>query len=87
MSRFLDPGSTGTNGVSLVVNGMEVSNLGVSASAIKEIKINQDPYSAEYMRPGRGRIEMTTKPGSPNTTALSTSPSATRALTRATPSP
>ena len=65
MSRFLDPGSVGTNGVSLVVNGMEVNNLGVSPSAIKEIKINQDPYSVEYQRPGRGRIEVTTKPGSP----------------------
>lgn len=65
MSRFLDPGSVGTNGVSLVVNGMEVNNLGVSPSAIKDIKINQDPYSAEYQRPGRGRIEVTTKPGSP----------------------
>jgi hypothetical protein len=65
MSRFIDPGSTGTNGVSLVVNGMEVPNLGVSPSAIKEIKINSDPYSAEYQRPGRGRIEVTTKPGSP----------------------
>ena len=65
MSRFLDPGSTGTTGVSLVVNGMEVNNLGVSPSAIKEIKINQDPYSAEFARPGRGRIEVTTKPGSP----------------------
>jgi outer membrane receptor protein involved in Fe transport len=65
MSRFLDPGSIGTNGVSLIVNGMEVNNLGVSPSAIKEIKINQDPYSAEYARPGRGRIEVTTKPGSP----------------------
>jgi outer membrane receptor protein involved in Fe transport len=65
MSRFLDAGSVGTNGVSLVVNGMEVSNLGVSASAIKEIKINQDPYSAEFQRPGRGRIEVTTKPGTP----------------------
>ena len=65
MSRFLDPGSVGTSGVSLVVNGMEVSNLGVSPSAIKEIKINQDPYSAEFARPGRGRIEVTTKPGSP----------------------
>jgi outer membrane receptor protein involved in Fe transport len=42
-----------------------VHNLGVSPSAIKEIKINQDPYSAEYQRPGRGRIEVTTKPGSP----------------------
>jgi Carboxypeptidase regulatory-like domain/TonB dependent receptor len=65
MSRFLDPSSIGTNGVTLVVNGMEVSNLGVSPSAIKEIKINQDPYAAEYQRPGRGRIEVTTKPGSP----------------------
>ena len=65
MSRFLDPGSVGANGVSLVVNGMEVNNLGVSPSAIKEIKINQDPYSVEYQRPGRGRIEVTTKPGSP----------------------
>ena len=65
MSRFLDPGSVGTSGVTLVVNGMEVNNLGVSPSAIKEIKINQDPYSAEYQRPGRGRIEVTTKPGSP----------------------
>src|SRR6516165_862464 len=58
MSRFLDPGSVGTNGVSLVVNGMEVNNLGVSPSAIKEIKINSDPYAAEFQRPGRGRIEV-----------------------------
>jgi hypothetical protein len=65
MSRFLDPASVGTNGVSLVVNGMEVPNLGVSPPAIKEIKINQDPYSAEFQRPGRGRIEIITKPGSP----------------------
>jgi hypothetical protein len=65
MARFLDPGSVGSSGVSLVVNGMEVPNLGVSPSAIKEIKINQDPYSAEFSRPGRGRIEVTTKPGSP----------------------
>ncbi|HYR77071.1 MAG TPA: TonB-dependent receptor [Pyrinomonadaceae bacterium] len=65
MSRFLDPVSVGTSGVTLIVNGMEVNNLGVSPTAIKEIKINQDPYSAEYARPGRGRIEVTTKPGSP----------------------
>jgi hypothetical protein len=57
-SRLLDPGSVGTGGVSLVVDGMQVSNLGVSASAIKEIKINQEPYSAEFQRPGRGRIEV-----------------------------
>src|SRR5713226_8284876 len=64
MSGFLDAGSVGTNGVTLVVDGVEASRAGVSASAIQEVKINQDPYSAEYSRPGRGRIEIITKPGS-----------------------
>src|SRR5437773_12444115 len=63
VSLFLDPASLGSGGVTLVVNGMEVNSLGVSASAVQQIKINQDPYSAEYSRPGRGRIEILTKPG------------------------
>ncbi len=63
LSRFLDAGSLGGGGPTLVVNGMEVSALRVSSSAIQQIKINQDPYSAEYGRPGRGRIEILTKPG------------------------
>ena len=42
---------------------MEVSGLNVSASAVSQIRVNQDPYSAEYSRPGRGRIEILTKPG------------------------
>lgn len=64
MAQFLDPGSIGTNGVTLVVNGMEQKNIGVSASAIQQVKINQNPYSAEFSRPGRGRIEVITKPAS-----------------------
>jgi Carboxypeptidase regulatory-like domain len=64
MCRFLDASSVGTNGVTLIVDGVEGSRAGVSASAIQEVKINQDPYSAEYSRPGRGRIEIITKPGS-----------------------
>jgi hypothetical protein len=60
MSRFLDAGSIGTSGVTLIVNGMEANSLGVSASAVQQIKINQDPYSAEFFRPGRGRIEVIT---------------------------
>ena len=63
ISRFLDSGSIGSGGATIVVNGMEVSALRVSASAVQQIKINQDPYSAEYARPGRGRIEILTKPG------------------------
>jgi len=43
---------------------MEVNNLGVSPSAIKEIKINQDPYRRNISALSR-RIEVTTKPGSP----------------------
>ncbi len=64
LSRFLDTGSLGNGGVTVVVNGMEVTGLNVSASAVSQIKVNQDPYSAEYSRPGRGRIEILTKPGS-----------------------
>ena len=64
MSRFLDAASVGTSGVTLIVDGVEATRSGVSASAIQEVKINQDPYSAEYPRPGKGRIEIITKPGS-----------------------
>src|SRR5215469_3048090 len=46
MSRFLDADSTGTNGVSLVVNGVEANGPGVTASAIQSVKINQNPYTA-----------------------------------------
>jgi len=63
LSRFLDAGAVGGNGVSLVVDGLEANSIGVSASAIQQIKINQDPYSAEFSRPGRGRIEVVTKAG------------------------
>src|ERR1700730_5374791 len=64
MSQFLDPGSIGTGGVTLIVDGVEQSSIGASASAIQQVKINQNPYSAEFSRPGRGRIEVITKPGS-----------------------
>ena len=63
MSRFLDNSALGTNGVTLIVDGIQ----GISAlspSAIQTVTINQNPYSAEYNRPGRARIEITTKPGS-----------------------
>ena len=63
MSRFLDAGSIATGGVTLVIDGVEATRASVSASAIQEIKINNDPYSAEYPRPGRSRIEIITKPG------------------------
>jgi len=65
LSRFLNDSAIGTNGVTLVVNGIEANGPGVTPSAIKEVKINQDPYSALYARPGRARIEIATKGGTP----------------------
>jgi hypothetical protein len=62
-SRFLDTDSTGTNGVALVVNGVEANGPGVTTSAVQNVKINQNPYSALFSRPGRARIEITTKGG------------------------
>src|SRR5205823_14121549 len=64
MSRFLDAGALGTSGVTLIVDGVEATSAGVSPSAIQEVKINQNPYSAEFARPGHARIEIITKPGS-----------------------
>ena len=61
MSMFLDRGAFGSGGASVVVDGMEGTSVGVTASAIKEVRINQNPYSAEFYRPGRGRIEIVTK--------------------------
>ena len=66
MSRFLDSSAIGTGGTTILVDGVEVNALALSASAVQQIKINQDPYSAEFMRPGRGRIEIVTKPGGKN---------------------
>src|SRR5205823_4192747 len=53
----------GANGVpQTLVDGFSGGQL-PSKSAIKEIKINQDPFSAAYDWMGFGRIEIVTKPG------------------------
>ena len=66
MSRFLDDNATGTNGVTLVVNGIEANGPGVTPSAVQEVKINSNPYSARFSRPGRARLEIVTKSGTPD---------------------
>ena len=65
LTPFLDPASGDSGGITIVVDGVEMKSAGVSPSAIQEIRINNDPYSVESNRPGRGRIEIMTKPGSP----------------------
>jgi len=66
LTPFLDASSGSSGGVMIVVDGVEMKSIGVSASSIQEVRINNDPYSTEFSRPGRGRIEITTKPGSPD---------------------
>lgn len=61
MSAFLDDSATATGGTGLIVDGVEANRATVSASAIQEVRINQDPYSAQYYWPGRGQMEIITK--------------------------
>jgi len=63
VARLLDAGSLGSGGPQIIVNGLETAKKKVPASQIQEVRINQNPYSAEFNRPGRGRIEVITKPG------------------------
>jgi hypothetical protein len=65
LSALLDQNDIATGGVTLVVNGVEANGPGVTNSAIKNVKINQDPYSVLFSRPGRSRIEITTESGTP----------------------
>jgi Carboxypeptidase regulatory-like domain/TonB dependent receptor len=61
MGSFLDAGDSGTAGSGLMVDGVEANRSLVSPSAVQEVVINQDPYSAQYYRPGRGQIDIITK--------------------------
>jgi hypothetical protein len=54
--------SAGPNGGQIYIDGFSGGQL-PPKSAIREIRINQNPFSAEYDRLGYGRIEILTKPG------------------------
>ena len=54
--------SAGPNGGAIFVNGFSGGNLPAKES-IREIRINQNPFSPEYDTLGYGRIEIFTKPG------------------------
>jgi hypothetical protein len=64
VSNFLSPAAQGVEGTSIVVDGVESSALTEPTDAIKRIYINKDPYSAEFRRPGSGRLEIVTRNGS-----------------------
>ncbi len=54
--------SAGPNGGQIYIDGFSNGTL-PPKSAIREIRINQNPFSAQYDRLGFGRIEVFTKPG------------------------
>src|SRR5205814_439824 len=54
--------AAGPNGGQIYIDGFSGGRMPPLAS-IREIRINSNPYSAEYDRPGFGRIEILTKPG------------------------
>jgi hypothetical protein len=54
--------SAGPNGGQIYIDGFTGGTL-PPKSAIREIRVNQNPFSAEFDRLGYGRIEILTKPG------------------------
>jgi len=54
--------SAGPNGGSIYIDGFSGGEI-PPKEAIREIRINQDPFSPEYDKLGYGRIEIFTKPG------------------------
>ena len=54
--------SAGPNGGQLYIDGFTAGQL-PPKSSIREIRINSNPFSAEYDKLGYGRIEVFTKPG------------------------
>lgn len=54
--------SAGPNGGQIYVDGFTAGQL-PPKNAIREIRINQNPFSAQYDQLGYGRIEIFTKPG------------------------
>jgi hypothetical protein len=58
--------SAGPSGGQMYIDGFQAGQL-PPKSAIREIIINQNPFSAEYPDMGYGRIQILTKPGSEKT--------------------
>lgn len=54
--------AAGPNGGQIYVDGFTGGSL-PPKSSIREIRVNQNPFTAQYDKPGYGRVEILTKPG------------------------
>lgn len=61
LQALAGPGG-GPNGGQIYIDGFTGGNL-PPKSSIREVRVNSNPYSTEYDRPGFGRVEIFTKPG------------------------
>src|ERR1041384_2205857 len=64
VSNFLSPAAQGVEGMSIVVDGVGSNNVNEPTDPTTRIYVNKDPYSAEFRRPGSGRLEVVTRNGS-----------------------
>ena len=78
--------SLGPNGGQMYIDGFTAGQL-PPKSSIREIRINQNPFSAEYDSLGFGRIEILTKPGTDNLHGSGFVLGNTKALNTANPVP
>ena len=65
LSQLAGPASGPTGGPQILLDGFSGMELPPKAT-IKEIRVNQNPFSSEYDNLGFGRIEIITKPGADN---------------------
>src|SRR5437588_10513362 len=63
IDTFTSPAAQGSEGTSVVVDGVDGAELDMPTSAIRTLKINRNPYSAEFQHPGAARAEIATKHG------------------------
>lgn len=61
LQALAGPGA-GPNGGQFYIDGFSGGRL-PPREAIREIRVNQNPFSSEFDRPGFGRVEILTKPG------------------------
>src|SRR6266849_2397400 len=63
LTQLAGPRAAASGGVQFIVEGFLGGRI-PPKDQIKEIRINNNPFTTEYRRPGFGRIEIITKPGS-----------------------
>ncbi|MFN7943969.1 MAG: TonB-dependent receptor [Blastocatellia bacterium] len=60
VTAFLSPATQGSEGVSISVDGMDAGGVDLPARSVRRIRLNRNPYSAEFRRPGKARVEALT---------------------------